>query len=261
MPRKFHERFGIDLGVEEAKGRFVNRVLNFLLDQVLVSVDVHNGRNARTSLEQHICQKLGERFTGVGGLATILGQNFDKSLRAMEALYSHPNHKDTANAGVHAILAESEIDIGIRWQDGSFLPSGAPVLDQALIDDVLGLIQFAEFQGINQAFTKGLHHLLNSLSNRALLSDVVADMYEALEALGKIVCRNDKDLSTNREALVANLNLNDHYKKILKEYVEYANDFHRHAGDRGQAKPLPSHREVEGFMYLTGLIIRMALTK
>ena len=154
-----------------------------------------------------------------------------------------------------------EIDIGIRWQDGSFLPSGAPALDKVLIDDVLGLIQFPAYQGINQAFTKGLHHLLNSLKTPVLLSDVVADMYEALEALGKIVCRNDKDLSANREALVANLNLNDHYKKILKEYIEYANEFHRHAGDRGQAKPLPSYREVEGFMYLTGLIIRLALKK
>jgi len=47
----------------------------------------------------------------------------------------------------------------------------------------------------------------------------------------------------------------------MKEYIEYANDLHRHAGEKGQVKPLPSRREVEAFMYLTGLVIRLALTK
>ena len=261
MSNKFHERFGIDLGVAEAKRRLVNRVKNALISQVMYGTALRQGVAAAKSLEQHICQKLGERWTGYGCLEERIGDNFESCLQSIEALYSHPNHIDQADEIAKSIIEETEIDIGIRWENGRFLPSGSPVLDKALVDDVLGLIKSPASQGINQAFTKGLHHLLNSLKKPELLSDVVADMYEALEALAKIVCDNDKDLSANREALVSKLNLSDHYKQFMKHFIEYANDLHRHAGERGQAKPAPVRREVEAFMYFTGLVIRLALSK
>jgi len=47
----------------------------------------------------------------------------------------------------------------------------------------------------------------------------------------------------------------------VKEYVAYANDFHRHADEKGQAKPLPPRREGEAFICHTGLVIRLALSK
>lgn len=261
MTKKFHERFGIDLGVDEAKRRFVNRVKNALFSQVMRYVTYKHGSLTADSLEQHICQKLGERWKGSGSLGNLIGDNFESCMHAVEALYSHPNHIGEADRIANSIMEEMEIDIGIRWENGRFLASGAPALDKALVDDVLGLIQTTASQGINQAFTKGLHHLLNSSKKPELLSDVVADMYEALEALAKIVCGNDKDLSANREALVSKLNLSDNYKQIMKQFIEYANDLHRHAGERGQAKPAPVRREVEAFMYFTGLIIRLALTR
>ena len=261
MSKKFHERFGIDLGVDEAKRRFINRVKNALISQVMPAALRMYSVSGAQSLEQHICQKLGERWSGWGCLETCIGNNFDSCLRAVEALYSHPNHVDQADEIAKSILEETEIDIGIRWDKGRFLPSGSPVLDKALVDDVLGLIQSPASQGINQAFTKGLHHLLNSFKKPELLSDVVADMYEALEALAKIVCGNDKDLSANREALVSKLNLSENYKQIMKQFIEYANELHRHAGERGQVKPAPVRREVEAFMYFTGLVIRLALSK
>jgi len=261
MSNKFHQRFRIDLGVDEAKRRFVNRVNNALVSQVMRFAAKKYGVEGASSLEQHICQILGERWTGWGCLEERMGNNFASCLRAIEALYSHPNYVDEADRIAKSILEETEIDIGIRWENGHFLPSGSPVLDKALVDDVLGLIQTTASQGINHAFTKGLHHLLSSTKKPELLSDVVADMYEALEALAKIVCGNDKDLSANREALVSKLNLSENYKQIMKQFIEYANDLHRHAGERGQTKPAPVRREVEAFMYFTGLIIRLALTR
>ena len=36
MTKKFHERFELDLGVDEAKRRFVNRVLNFLINDIKI---------------------------------------------------------------------------------------------------------------------------------------------------------------------------------------------------------------------------------
>ena len=86
-------------------------------------------------------------------------------------------------------------------------------------------------------------------------------MYEALEALAKIVCKNEKDLSANREAFISNLGLADPYKRMLKEYIGYANDFGRHAGPEGKPKPIPSRKEVEAFIYLSGLFIRVSVSK
>jgi len=261
MPEKFHQRFGIDLGVDEVKRRFVNRALNFLLDEVPKRAAYRYGIDGKMSLEQHICSTLGERWKGDGCLSTVLGDHFETCLRALEALFNHPNFIDDANEGAIAILKDMEIDIGIRWGKGHFLPAGAPALDSALVTDPLNLLNLPEHKGISVAFQKGLDHFLHSTKKPALLADVLTDMHEALEALAKIVCGNDRDLSANREALVSKLKLSDPYKRMLREYIEYANDVGRHAGTDGREKPLPSQKEVEAFMYLTGLFIRLALSK
>jgi hypothetical protein len=255
MTQRYHERFGIVLGVTEAKRRFVNRVHNFFLG-VMKKASVEG----QAELERYLCHKLGERYKTFGSWPIIIGEDFDTCLLALEALHAHNTWKEIAAYGIQSILADTEIDIGIRWDGGQFIPTGAPALDERLVSDVLGILQAPAYRGISDAFNKGLGHLLHSLKKPELLSDVITDMYEAVEALAKIVCANDKDLSANREALISKLDLADAYRKILKEYIEYANDLHRHAGEKGQAKPLPVRREVEAFLYLTGLLIRMALS-
>jgi sulfur transfer protein SufE len=83
-------------------------------------------------------------------------------------------------------------------------------------------------------------------------------MYEALEALAKVVTGRDKDLSANRELFLSKVKASEGYKGILKEYIEYANNF-RHAPKQGQEKPNVSVNECESFVYLTGLFIRLAI--
>ena len=261
MTKKLHERFELELGVDEAKRRFVNRVLNFLIHDIHIVACQRYDLNGWASLERHICSKLGEQWRGMNCLSSVVNNDFEKSLQAIEALYAHPNFVDLANDGITSILQDTEMDIGIRWEKGQFLPSGAPVLDEKLVDDVLGILSSSQHKGVSDPFKKGLDHFLNSIKKPELLPDVLRDMYDALEALAKIICDNDRDLSANREKFVSGLKLADSYKRMLKEYIEYANDFARHAGPDGKQKPLPSRREVEGFMYLTGLFIRLALSK
>ena len=50
----------------------------------------------------------------------------------------------------------------------------------------------------------------------------------------------------------------EEYKPILKAYIAYANEF-RHAAEKGQKKARPSRTEVESFIYLTGLFVRLAM--
>ena len=146
MTKKFHERFEIDLGVDEAKRRFVNRVLNFLIDDIRIFACEEYGLNGWGSLERHICSRLGERWSH-GCLSLVVKSDFEKCLQAIEALYTHPHYADRANHGITSILQDTEIDIGIRWEKGRFLPSGAPVLDEKLVNDVLGIPLVFTVQG------------------------------------------------------------------------------------------------------------------
>ncbi len=108
-------------------------------------------------------------------------------------------------------------------------------------------------------FKKGLEDLIHSIKTPTRLQDVVTDMYEALEALAKIVTgRGDKDLSANMELFIKAVQVSDIYKPILKEYIAYANKI-RHAGKDGQPKPDLTRKEVESFVYLTGVFIRLAV--
>jgi hypothetical protein len=101
---------------------------------------------------------------------------------------------------------------------------------------------------------------LESDKRPELLSDVITDMYEALESLATIITGKDKDLSANRELFVKKLRVSENYKTILKEYISYANDF-RHGSSQDSQKPSPSNHEVESFIYLTGAFIRLAMNE
>ena len=48
------------------------------------------------------------------------------------------------------------------------------------------------------------------------------------------------------------------YKKVLKEYFDYACDF-RHTLKKGEKRKIPAEQELETFVYLTGIFIRLAL--
>jgi hypothetical protein len=256
MAHKFHERFKLDINLDEARRRFVNRANNELISTLGM---LENVSGDGEGVERFICSKLGERWKGWGCLSTIIGDDFFVHVQALEALYAHPASMPQAVVSIHQIMADTEIDIGLRWENGSFLPSGSPLLDAKLVNDVLGCLKENQYGGVATPFRKGLEHLLQSISKTQFLSDVVTDMYEALEALAKIVTgRGDKDLSANMESFIKAVQVSDTYKPILKEYIAYGNKI-RHAGRDGQPKPDLTRKEVESFVYLTGVFIRLAV--
>lgn len=132
-------------------------------------------------------------------------------------------------------------------------------MDKKLINDVLGWLESENLNSVVEPFQKGLKHLLDSELRPELRSDVITDMYEALEALAKIVTgRSNKDLSGNRELFLSKVEASEDYKQLLKDYVDYANNF-RHAATVDSPRPEVSLKEAESFVYLTGLFLRMAM--
>jgi hypothetical protein len=156
------------------------------------------------------------------------------------------------------ILARSEVDLGVRWKSGRFLRTGARSLDNQLVNDPLHWLTDPKLETVRTPYAKGLEHYLRAIRDPQVLPDVVTDMYEALEALAKIVTGRDKDLSANRESFIRAVGASDQYKILLKDYIAYANTF-RHGAGEDKPKPALSAGEVESFIYLTGIFIRLAM--
>ena len=91
------------------------------------------------------------------------------------------------------------------------------------------------------------------------LWDTVTDVYEAVEALAKRITGKDTDLSANAQLFISKLKLSGYYKKMLKDYIDYANEYSRHATRLGKEKKLLLRSEVEAFIYTSGLFIRLAV--
>lgn len=261
----FHARFNLPMNTDLAWNRLMVRLTN---DIFVGFINDTYGRAGVHRLYRDVATQLGvEYFSGWMPEQQARGQRME-TLRTVEAVYSavspiEDENDDSIWSGrkdidrrVQQILALSEVDLGLRWENGRFYPSGAELLDEQLVNDPLRWMQRPEHDRIREPFEKGLTHYLQAGSRPELLQDAITDMYEALEAAVKYVTGRDADLSANRELFIKRVKASEPYKRLLKEYIEYANLF-RHAEDR----PRISAAEAESFMYLTGLFIRLALPR
>ena len=263
MPHpKFHERFQIGIADEKARARFVNRVHNEIYSAFALNV-VHHGYHH--DIGRLVASHLGDRYSSPY-LTNFVGDAFERNLEAIEGLYialervsPGSSYRRQLSELVGQILQSAETDLGVTWREGVFYPSGAQLLDERLANDPLHWLRAQKYQTVVQPFEKGLRHLLDARKRPELAEDVVTDLYESLEALAKIVTgRAQKDLSANQELFLAEVNASEGYKRILKEYVAYANGF-RHAKEQGKPRPKISIEEAESFVYLTGVFVRLAI--
>lgn len=193
-------------------------------------------------------------------LADQVGYDFFRNLQALETMYQLTNRvKEELEGWIKYLLSESEVDLDVRWKNGKFFKSGAELLDKKLINENLEWLSQRGYESVLRPYQKGLNHFLHAQKRPELLSDVITEMYEAFEALAKIVTgQSTKDLSANQERFVREVKASPEYKQLLKHYIGYANNF-RHAAKEGGKKPALSEREVESFVYMTGLFIRLAM--
>src|SRR5437870_1935069 len=149
MSQKFHQRFNISVDVDEARRRFVNRVYNAIFLQALDKIAGLYGLATRFQIECDACMILGIKYKTGNPLSTHIKEDFYEYLRAIEALYRQPLVKGLGlDDIVKYILNESEIDLGVRWENGHFLSAGAPLLDEKLVNDVLGGLQDKSYDGV-----------------------------------------------------------------------------------------------------------------
>ncbi|MBA3472828.1 MAG: hypothetical protein H0T57_06280 [Rubrobacter sp.] len=267
----FHERFDIDVGVDEARRRFVNRVSNNVFSFLESPPPFNPAKGADrehprrvTQIHRHVANVLGEKYDSLKCLDSYVVNDFYRCLQTLEAVYlavEDPSIEDGVSDRIDRAIRSSEIDLGIDWQRPQFVRTGARLLDEKLVNEQLRWLSDPKYRTVYRPFQKGLSHFLESEQKPQLLGDVITDMYKALEALFKIVTgRPNKDLSANREMFVSKVKVSDQYKTLLKDYIAYANEF-RHAEREQKPRPSISRPEAESFVYLTGLFIRLAVER
>ena len=160
--------------------------------------------------------------------------------------------------GIEQALEQSEVDLNVAWNIEIFTRKGAQFLDEKLVNDPLHWLRDQKYANSLAPFEKGLKHWMEGQKDPTRYGDVVTDMYEAVEALAKIVTGRDKDLSANREAFASKLKLPKQYKMMLKEYVDFGCEY-RHSPETNKSRTYPSEKDTETFIYMTGIFIRLAV--
>jgi len=258
--KEFDKTFGLVSSIDDEKNRFVNRIENTVFNAFT------NNRvfGDYEGLFKQVCYQLGEDATelirqnsfmrhSIPNFKTLTNKDFVQTLRVVVAIYNcfsnNPGKQRLVTNIVVDAIEKSNLNLGVKWADGIFYPTGDKFLDSELIDKSIALLD---------KFPNEKTDLKNALDNYYAKSPygVVENCYIAVEGVGRQLLRNKKTLDNNREELLRILQFSKYWDKIFLNYLSYAHEYRRHAGEnRHDLKP----EEVEGFLYLTCLIIRATI--
>jgi hypothetical protein len=258
MPHNFSHRVDRKNKLDEAKRRFVARVSDDIF-QDLFSASL-------PSFKRVFATTLGKHYTSaMSALEEYIHPSFEGTLQGLEAFYRAYSIRfptdveglDALNAQICALLAESDVDLGVRWHQGHFMRFETTFLDHSLTDEVLLWLQETHEQNVLEPYKRGLRQFLHAEQDPEALAHVVIDMYASFEAF--VTQTTGADLSTNQELFLDMVHVSAPYKNVLQEYVKYAHAC-RHAVQTEKTPPSLSLQEVESFIYLTGVFLRLAMT-
>jgi hypothetical protein len=189
----------------------------------------------------------------IPGLRTLTLDDFTETLRVLVLIHQYleqaPEEQEQLSGWIGIALENASIDIGVKWNEGMFYPTGAKELDERLIEEPFKWL--IDFPNEKADYVKAITGYMNKR-----FDDVIINCYLVVEGVGRNVLNNRKTLDNNREELVKRIGLSQEWKSLLNHFIHYANEFKRHASEkRHDVKPI----EVEAFLYMTGLLVRMII--
>ncbi len=261
---EFNKTFGITDSLDKEKAKFVQRinqtVFKFIhesprypdeYESIFKIVCYGLGLNADELISDANYNSYGSLY--IPDLKEITSNNFMETLKVLHLLYKAakaPENIEMINGWIETAFTVATVDLGVRWKDGMFYPSGAKELDEKLIDDNLDWL--AKFPETKKQFSTALQHFKTSLTNVSARKDAITNAYSAMERLAQHILSNSKNFDANSNELVSRLNLPKEYTNILHYYKQIAHEYSsRHAGSEC------NHNETEAFIYLTGLLMRL----
>ena len=263
MLGRFNKIFGIQETLPVVQSRFVQRINQTAFHNIDKMFFVHYkvifeqvcywlGVNAIDRISIANINSFGRQLD-IPPLRSLTNDEFIPTLQVLVLLHQyydgHPKEQKEISDSVADALSSAAIDLGVKWNDGMFYPSGANELDEKLVEEPLEWL--ADFPAERIDYMKALTGYTN---NR--LDEVVGNCYLTIEGLARNVLNNGKVLENNRDELIAKIGLSQEWKSLLKNFVNYANEFRRHASEnRHNIKPA----EAEAFLYMTGLLVRLII--
>lgn len=271
ISNRFNKIFNNAFTLDEEKEKFINRINQTIfpfLEKKVEYPDLFNftcwelGLNS-IDLVKAFNQGNYTYDKRIPSLRKLTRDEFEKSLEVICIIRSF-YHKDEFKSDIEEMidlfveesLKSASLSLGIRWKDGMFYPSGAPYLDNHLVDDVLGLLDKKELIPVKSAFEKGIKAF--STNTTGNLQNAGRDMQVACDELIKYIFKDNnlgfKHLFSDSRIKQIGLNryqsriygiLNDYFDKEIKHKAEIALD----------------NNDVENIIYLTGQFIRLCLSK
>jgi hypothetical protein len=256
-------------GVEEERKRFVQRVNQIIFHDIdtehcdefgyrnlfeLVCFEL--GVNAHDFPQRRQHSLLADDTYSPAPMRTLTKDDFNETLHVLCALYVHIQLESDSEKGrkwlsklIEVALSRCTRDIGVRWKEGFFYPSGAEELDKSLVEETLTWLN--EYPNERKDYQAALQIYLAGEP----LPDVIRNCYSGVEGVVRNVLGNEKTLDNNRDELLARMTLSDGWKSLLANYIKYAHDYRHASPERHDI----TRQEAEAYLYMTGLIIRLTI--
>ena len=258
MLEEFYQDFGITFSLEEERQKFVNRINDVVFNDLKERYEYHK-------VFEYVAYKKGLNpsdhliSSGYNGyrspnLRSLTDDEFLPTLEILVILSLYyvvlPDEFEGKKLDSHirAALSNAQVDLGVIWDGSTFHKSGAENLDRALIIDPLKWL--SEYPEAHEDYRKALAAFYTDDYENAIHS-----CYLSVEGLARKMLNNKKVLASNKDVFLTSLNLGSAWSTILAKYIEYANDYSRHASEK---RVEIKGGEVEALIYLTGLLLRLA---
>jgi len=275
--QRFHERLGLGVDLPEARRRFLQRLKSRVWDELGFDMRLAVVEGVAFEFGDPPLEKLGDIFDPDRKRTTVRESEVDerladtvtdwyRALLGVEVLHTELDGSGRweLTEKVESLLAMSEVELGLNWRSGLFWRKGVPLLDEALVHDELEWLAGARFDVMRRPFEQGLRLYRMAGSDSEMLKSAVASVYEAVEAMAKLLTKSDGDLSALKDRVAKVLGLPRELRAVLDSYVAYGCRY-RHADSAADsvrgARPHLGEAEAEFFLYLTGLLLRLGHRK
>lgn len=264
--KELFKRFNINITLKDAQGKFINKINNILFNGQAFNSSTFKIEDFKWEL----CNDIGlvyhsyENFNNTYLVNIPFNEYLLRLQCFLNILYFRNKEKhDILFSIIRDAINTSTIDIGLRIKNNKknsaqIYFSGSKLLDDKLVDDVLGVLEGENKSAIKLAFEKGLKEFLESRKEKDKLKNSIRDMQLACDETIKVLF-DDKNFGFKhffKDERWKKIGLNEYQKQIFWNLNEYIDKLVKHKADSKI-----NSEDAELVIYLTGLFIRIALLK
>ncbi len=255
----FYKRFWLELTLDEARKKFVNRINISVFDKL-------EDNTSYDEIFRKVCENLWEdpelhktpesRYDPYSNkyknFKFLTRNDFNKTKHVLEFI---PYYSSDINSCINKSIEVDWVDLWITFVNGKFFPKGDVKLDHVILGKSLDNL---EWYFAKKYYDECLENYLKW--NKKW---VIEDCFETLEKLAQEILENDKGLKENKKDLINYLKgseiFTSYWVRIIETLYDYYND-HRHTKN-GKINENIDESEAVATLYLTGVIINLITKK